>query len=41
LYGWIIESLDNDRKASGRNVVRSYNKDLLPEHVKFYLIYYY
>jgi len=30
----VIESFDKDRKASGRNVVRSYNKDLL-EHVKF------
>jgi len=39
--GLIVESLDKDRKASGRNVVRNFNKDLLSEHVKFYLIYYY
>jgi len=41
LYSWIIESLGKDRKAPGRNVVRSFNKDLLLEHVKFYLFIYY
>jgi len=41
LYGLIVESLDKDRKVSDRNVVRNFNKDLLQEHVKFYLIYYY
>jgi len=37
----IVESLDKDWKATSRNVVRNFNKDLLPEEVKFYLIYYY
>jgi len=43
LYDLIIESFNKDRKGIrfGRNIVRNFNKDLLPEHVKFYLIYYY
>jgi len=37
----IVESLDKDWKATSRNVERNFNKDLLPEEVKFYLIYYF
>jgi len=36
----IIEALDKDRKASDRNVVRNFNKDLL-QNMSFYMIYYY
>jgi len=37
----IVESLNKDWKATSRNIVRNFNKDLLPEEVKFYLIYYF